>query len=215
MYNEQASKHDSTMATAFVLLNIDYENGTPSTALGPQMGMEPTSLSRILKRMEELGLIERKPNPEDGRGVIIHLTEFGRDPSDLKWIDWYYGPQQRALASLKTRVLAPTPMYDRATIIGAFQYVKETRNKRKFTDSRLTFNNEDVYVYSLTGDFDKYLDSTRLKTLAYGFDINAVNKNFEGDYIDIHGNRNRKIYKIYVRNINKVSLVYNHCHYYY
>ena len=33
MYNEQASKHDSTMATAFVLLNIDYENGTPSTAL--------------------------------------------------------------------------------------------------------------------------------------------------------------------------------------
>ena len=31
MYNEQAAKHDSTMATAFVLLNIDYENGTPST----------------------------------------------------------------------------------------------------------------------------------------------------------------------------------------
>ncbi|MFK7932796.1 MAG: TonB-dependent receptor [Saprospiraceae bacterium] len=100
------------------------------------------------------------------------LTEFGRDPSDLKWIEWYYGPQQRVLASLKTRVLAPTPMYDRATIIGAFQYIQEDRNKRKFTDSRLTFNNEDVFVYSLTGDFDKYLDSMRLKTLAYGFDIN-------------------------------------------
>jgi len=41
------------------------------------MGMEATSLSRILKRMEELGLIERKPNPNDGRGVLIHLTEFG------------------------------------------------------------------------------------------------------------------------------------------
>ena len=29
--------------------------------------------------MEERGLIERKPNPEDGRGVLIHLTDFGRE----------------------------------------------------------------------------------------------------------------------------------------
>jgi len=79
MYNEEAAKFDSTMATGFTLLSIDPENGTPSTSLGPIMGMEATSLSRILKKMEELGLIERKPNPEDGRGVLIHLTEFGRE----------------------------------------------------------------------------------------------------------------------------------------
>ncbi len=79
MYNEEAAKFDSTMATGFALLNIDPENGTPSTALGPKMGMEATSLSRILKTMEERGLIERKPNPDDGRGVLIHLTEFGRE----------------------------------------------------------------------------------------------------------------------------------------
>lgn len=78
MYNEQASKHDSTMATAFVLLNIDYENGTPSTALGPLMGMEPTSLSRILKTMEEKGAIYREKNPEDGRSVLIKLTDYGK-----------------------------------------------------------------------------------------------------------------------------------------
>ena len=79
MYNEQAAKHNSTMATAFVLLNIDYENGTPSTALGPQMGMEPTSLSRILKNMEDIGLIYREKNPEDGRSVLIKLTDFGKE----------------------------------------------------------------------------------------------------------------------------------------
>ena len=77
MYNEQAVKYDSTMAMAFVLLNIDMEKGTPSTSLGPQMGMEPTSLSRILKSMEEKGAIYREKNPEDGRGVLIKLTEFG------------------------------------------------------------------------------------------------------------------------------------------
>ena len=77
MYNEQAAQFETTMATGFTLLSIDPDNGTPSTSLGPIMGMEATSLSRILKTMEERGLIERKPNPDDGRGVLIHLTDFG------------------------------------------------------------------------------------------------------------------------------------------
>lgn len=77
MYNEEAKHFDSTMAVGFTLLSVDPKTGTPSTALGPKMGMEATSLSRILKNMEEKGLIERRPNPEDGRGVLIHLTDFG------------------------------------------------------------------------------------------------------------------------------------------
>ncbi|MBZ0328324.1 MAG: MarR family transcriptional regulator [Altibacter sp.] len=79
MYNEEAGKKGSTMATGFALISIDPEEGTASTALGPKMGMEATSLSRTLKTMEEKGLIERRPNPLDGRGVIIHLTDFGRE----------------------------------------------------------------------------------------------------------------------------------------
>lgn len=79
MYNEEAGKAGSTMATGFALLSIDPEDGTPSTSLGPKMGMEATSLSRILKTMEEKGLIIRKKNPLDGRSVLIHLTDFGKD----------------------------------------------------------------------------------------------------------------------------------------
>ena len=37
MYNKEANKFDSTMATGFALLSIDAE-GTPSTTLGPKMG---------------------------------------------------------------------------------------------------------------------------------------------------------------------------------
>lgn len=77
MYNEEAKRFNATMAVGFTLLSIDPKTGTPSTALGPKMGMEATSLSRILKSMEEKGLIERRPNPEDGRGVLIYLTDFG------------------------------------------------------------------------------------------------------------------------------------------
>ncbi|MDC0570711.1 MarR family transcriptional regulator [Flavobacteriaceae bacterium] len=77
MYNEEASKFEATMATAFTLLSIDPKKGTPSTSLGPKMGMEATSLSRILKALEGSNLIKRGPNPEDGRGVLIHLTDLG------------------------------------------------------------------------------------------------------------------------------------------
>ena len=82
MYNEEASKEGSTMATGFALLSIDPENGTPSTSLGPKMGMEATSLSRTLKTMEDKGLIMRKKNPDDGRSVLIYLTDFGKEMRD-------------------------------------------------------------------------------------------------------------------------------------
>ena len=83
MYNEEAGKKGSSMATGFALISIDPENGTPSTSLGPKMGMEATSLSRTLKSMEERGLIERKKNPDDGRSVLIHLTDFGLEMRDF------------------------------------------------------------------------------------------------------------------------------------
>jgi|TARA_B100001057_G_scaffold187641_1_gene188431 DNA-binding MarR family transcriptional regulator len=81
MYNREASKFDSTMAMGFALLNIEAE-GTPSTALGPKLGMEPTSLSRLLNSMEEKKMIERSANPADGRSVLIFLTPFGKEKRD-------------------------------------------------------------------------------------------------------------------------------------
>ena len=79
MYTEEASKKGSTMATGFALISLDAEKGTPSTMLGPKMGIEATSVSRTLKSMEERGLIERRSNPEDGRSVLIFLTPYGQE----------------------------------------------------------------------------------------------------------------------------------------
>ena len=76
MYNQKAAEHDITMSIGFILMSIDKE-GTPSTALGPRMGMEPTSLSRTLKTMEDRGFIVRKESVEDKRKVLIFLTRIG------------------------------------------------------------------------------------------------------------------------------------------
>lgn len=79
MYNEEASKFDGSMAIGFALLSIDKEDGTPSSYISNRMGMEPTSLTRTLKTLEEKGLIIRKKNPDDGRGVLIYLTDLGKE----------------------------------------------------------------------------------------------------------------------------------------
>jgi len=79
MYNEEASKFDGSMAIGFALLSIDKEDGTPSTSVSNRMGMEPTSLTRTLKSLEDKGLIFREKNPEDGRGVLIYLTDLGKE----------------------------------------------------------------------------------------------------------------------------------------
>jgi len=83
MYNEEAAKYGATMATGFALLSLDKDKGSPSTTLGPKMGMEATSLTRTLKSMEDKGLITRKKNPVDGRGVLIHLTKFRKEKREL------------------------------------------------------------------------------------------------------------------------------------
>jgi len=77
MYNVEASKYDVTFSIGFTLISIDPENGSPSTSIGPIMGLESNSISRILNSMENKNLITRRPNPNDGRGIIISLTKLG------------------------------------------------------------------------------------------------------------------------------------------
>ncbi|TGE17136.1 MarR family winged helix-turn-helix transcriptional regulator [Hymenobacter elongatus] len=77
MYNTQAAKHDITTSIGFVLLNIDQEIGTPATKIAPLLGLETRSLTRILRSMEEKGLIYKQADTQDKRSVRIFLTEDG------------------------------------------------------------------------------------------------------------------------------------------
>lgn len=77
MYNVQANQHDFTTSTGFVLLNINQQEGIPATKIAPLLGLESRSLTRILKTMEEDGLIYRQADQQDKRSVRIFLTEKG------------------------------------------------------------------------------------------------------------------------------------------
>ena len=64
------------MSIGYALLNID-KKGTPSTKLAPKMGMEPRSLTRMIKHLDQEGLIKKVSDKNDKRLVKIFLTEKG------------------------------------------------------------------------------------------------------------------------------------------
>lgn len=83
MYTEQAALYDSTMVTGFTLLSIDPKQGSLSMTLGPKMGIESTSLSRTLTKLEEDKMIIREGSKSDKRHVIIKLTKKGLKMRDI------------------------------------------------------------------------------------------------------------------------------------
>lgn len=76
MYNQTAARFGTTQATGLVLLSIAKE-GTPSTSIAPTLGLEATSLSRIIKTLEKNNLIFKKKDKHDKRVVRLFLTPEG------------------------------------------------------------------------------------------------------------------------------------------
>ncbi|RZK38447.1 MAG: MarR family transcriptional regulator [Hymenobacter sp.] len=83
MYNTQAARYDITTSIGFVLLNIDQELGTPATKIAPLLGLETRSLTRILRSMEEKGLIYKQADTQDKRSVRIFLTDLGLEKKEV------------------------------------------------------------------------------------------------------------------------------------
>jgi len=83
MYSDQASLYNSTAVQALTLLKIDPKEGTRSTNLGPKMAIEPTSLTRIIKLLEDNGYIYKEKTTTDKREVIIKLTDKGINSRNL------------------------------------------------------------------------------------------------------------------------------------
>jgi hemoglobin/transferrin/lactoferrin receptor protein len=105
------------------------------------------------------------------------LNDTLSSAEDLKWAEWYYGPQSRFLGSLKIKNLKSTAFYDKSIIIGAYQRIDEDRFKRKYYSSHRTFNTEDVHVFSFTTDLEKGLGENKKHLISYGIDL-AYNKVF-------------------------------------
>jgi DNA-binding MarR family transcriptional regulator len=72
--------YDLTFARyeALVLLTFSRRGSLPLSKIGERLQVHPTSVTNIVDRLTKSGLVARRPNPEDGRGVLAEITPDGR-----------------------------------------------------------------------------------------------------------------------------------------
>jgi hemoglobin/transferrin/lactoferrin receptor protein len=89
---------------------------------------------------------------------------------DLKYADYYYGPQNRLMLSLKNQLRKANAVFTNMTTIIAFQRIDEDRYSRKFRNDELLVQQEDVKVFSLNLDLVRIWGARH--KLHYGAELN-------------------------------------------
>ena len=116
------------------------------------------------------------------------LTEYKNN--ELKFAEWYYGPQQRTLLSTQLNINSNKKWVNNGSIIAAYQKIKESRINRRFDSLDRSYRKENVDVYTLSGDFQAQLSKNSNRNLTYGFELahNEVGSNSYGKTIAVNGN---------------------------
>ena len=79
---------------------------------------------------------------------------------NLKYAEWYYGPQKLQLHGFQIKNSKSSQFYDSFKIISAFQNYKESRYSRKFNSSSLKARTENLNVYSINADAEKEINKS-------------------------------------------------------
>ena len=95
------------------------------------------------------------------------LSDFD-DNGDLNWAEWYYGPQNRILASLNAEIITDNKFFNKVNILPHFQKIDEDRITRRFRDDIRTIREEDVNVGGINIDFIK--NNQNKSQWYYGFE---------------------------------------------
>ncbi|HYB34436.1 MAG TPA: MarR family transcriptional regulator [Mycobacterium sp.] len=77
-----ATGGDLTPSQTAVLTRLRKEGASSASALAAAEGVRPQSMAAILAALDQHGLIQRTPDPEDGRRQVISLTADGRRCAD-------------------------------------------------------------------------------------------------------------------------------------
>jgi len=78
----RAKTRGTTRAQWIVLFRLRQQEGLSQVDLADVLELQPISLVRLLDRLVEHGLLERRPDPKDRRANKLHLTKAGRQLVD-------------------------------------------------------------------------------------------------------------------------------------
>lgn len=76
--DQKAAQFGITRAQWVVLVRLDRSEGLKQSELAEILDLQPISLTRLLDKLSECGLIERRPDPDDRRAKRLFLTPQAR-----------------------------------------------------------------------------------------------------------------------------------------
>jgi MarR family transcriptional regulator for hemolysin len=76
--DHKARRFGQTRAQWAVLLRLERREGLKQSDLAEDLDIQPITLTRLVDRLCDNGLIERRPDPTDRRAKRLHLTPAAR-----------------------------------------------------------------------------------------------------------------------------------------
>jgi DNA-binding MarR family transcriptional regulator len=79
-FDEALKPHELTFARyeVLVLLTFSRTGELPLKVIGSRLMVHPTSVTNVIDRLVAASYVRRRPNPDDGRGVLAGITDAGR-----------------------------------------------------------------------------------------------------------------------------------------
>ena len=75
---ELLAAHGLHVGQEMVLVELWESDGLRGGELAVRLGVEPPTITKMLRRLEGCGLVERRPDPSDARSFRVYLTDEGR-----------------------------------------------------------------------------------------------------------------------------------------
>lgn len=76
--DQRAREFGMTRAQWAVLVRLEHSEGLKQSALAEMLDIQPITLTRLVDRLCESGMIERRPDPNDRRAKLLYLTPAAR-----------------------------------------------------------------------------------------------------------------------------------------
>ncbi|MGA7634434.1 MAG: MarR family transcriptional regulator [Terriglobales bacterium] len=111
----EAASHELSLTEAAVMARLAQDGPTTTADLARAEGMKPQSMGTTIAALEEMGMVERKPHPTDGRQVNIELTGKGAAVRESA---------KNAKRTWLTQAIAQLDKQEQATLFAAGEIIK-------------------------------------------------------------------------------------------
>lgn len=148
-----------------------------------QIVQNPNERKQIQSAYSQFNYLQKvrfRPNNRWDLNYAFHLSATSDIPrydrlieyhdDQLKYAEWFYGPQRWSMHSLEIKLTNETLLFDQLTLLTGWQEYAESRHSRKLGDHEITEREEGLDALTINLDLDKKIDQNNF--IYYGFEGN-------------------------------------------